>query len=117
MKFPELHWVRFKTLGSVNLTLHDRTYRFQAAPEEIKLTEDGLIGRDILKDSVIHNRERYVDIIGHRYNFGLRNTKPIILKLRTETTAAVTVELDNGLKCGSTRNLPRWVHSQFLVLK
>jgi hypothetical protein len=42
-----------KTLGSVNLTLHDRTYRFQVAPEEMQLTQDGLLGRDILKDSVI----------------------------------------------------------------
>jgi hypothetical protein len=25
------------TLGSVNLTLHDRTYRFQVAPEEVQL--------------------------------------------------------------------------------
>jgi hypothetical protein len=61
------------------------------------LTEDGLICRDILKDSVLHNRERYVDISGHRYNFGLRNIKPIILKPRTETIAAVAVDLDNGL--------------------
>jgi hypothetical protein len=37
-----------------------------------------------------------VDISGHRYNFGLRNGKPIALKPRTETTAAVTVDLDNG---------------------
>jgi hypothetical protein len=44
------------TLGSVNLTLLERTYRIQVAPEEVQLTEDGLIGRDILKDSVIHNR-------------------------------------------------------------
>jgi hypothetical protein len=56
-----------KTLGSVNLTLHDRTYRFQVASEEIQLTEDVLISRDILKDSVIENREGYVDINGHRY--------------------------------------------------
>jgi hypothetical protein len=55
------------TLGTVNLTLHDRTYRFQVAHEEIQLTEDVLIGRDILKDSVIHNREGYVDINGHRF--------------------------------------------------
>jgi hypothetical protein len=56
-----------KTLGSVNLTLHDCTYRIQVAPEEIQLTEDGLIGRDILKNSVIHYREGYVDISGYRY--------------------------------------------------
>ncbi|PNF23780.1 hypothetical protein B7P43_G16801 [Cryptotermes secundus] len=85
------------TLGSVNLTLHDRTYKFQVAPEEIQLTEDGLIGRDILKDSVINNREGYVDINGHRYNFCRRNDEPIILKPRTETIAAVTVDLDTGL--------------------
>jgi hypothetical protein len=83
------------TLGSMNLTLHDRTYRFQVAPEEIQSTENGLIGRDILKNSVIHNREGYVDINEHRYNFGLRNDKPIVLKPRTETIAAVTVDLDN----------------------
>jgi hypothetical protein len=46
-----------KTLGTVNLTLHDRMYRFQLAPEEIQLTEDGLIGREILKDLVVHNRK------------------------------------------------------------
>ena len=85
------------TLGSVNLTLHDRTYKFQVAPEEIQLTEDGLIGRDILKDSIIYNREGYVDINGHRYNFCRRNDEPIILKPRTETIAAVTVDLDTGL--------------------
>jgi hypothetical protein len=39
-----------KTLGSVNLTSHNRTYRFQVAPEEMQLKEDGLIGRDIQKD-------------------------------------------------------------------
>jgi hypothetical protein len=86
-----------KTLGSVNLTLHNRTYRFQVAPEEIQLTEDGLIGRYILRDSIIHNREGYMDINRHRYNVGLRNVKPIILKPRTETIAAVKVNLDNGL--------------------
>jgi hypothetical protein len=81
-----------KTFGIVKLTFHDRTYRFQVAPEEMQLTEDGLIGLDILKDSAIHNREGYVDINGHRYNSGLRNVKP-----RTQTMAGVTVDLDNGL--------------------
>jgi hypothetical protein len=37
-----------------------------------------------------------VDINGRRYIFGLRNDEPIILKLRTETIAAVTVGLNNG---------------------
>jgi hypothetical protein len=86
-----------RTLGSLNLTLHERTYRFQVAPEGIQLTEDGLIGRDILKDSVIRNREGYVNISEYRYNLALRNDKPIILKPRTEKIVGVTVDLDNGL--------------------
>jgi hypothetical protein len=100
-----------KTLGSVNLTLHNRTYSFLVAPEEIQLTQNGLIGRDILMDSVIHNREIYVDINGHRYNFGLRNVKPIIMKRRTEAIAAVTVDLDNGLGIEDKQE----ILSQFLV--
>jgi hypothetical protein len=93
-------------LGSENLTLNERTYKFQVEPEEIQLTEDGLIGRDILKDSIIHNREGYVDINGHRFNFGLRNDEPVILKLRTETIAAVTVDLDYGLEL--------WINKKFI---
>jgi hypothetical protein len=65
------------TLGRPKLNLRDRTYKFQVVPEKIQLTEDGLIGRDILKDSVIHNREGYVDINGHRYNFVPRNEEHI----------------------------------------
>jgi hypothetical protein len=89
--------IMIKTLGSVTLTLHDRMYRFQIAPEEIQLTEDGLIGRDILNDSAIHNREGYVDISWYCYNFALRNGKPVILKPRTEANAGVTVDLNDGL--------------------
>jgi hypothetical protein len=86
-----------QTLESVNLTLQNRPYTVQVPPEKIHLTADGLIGRDILRDTVINNKERYVHIIGHRYNFGLKNDESIILKPRTETIAAVTVDLDSGL--------------------
>jgi hypothetical protein len=85
-----------KTLGSVHLTLRYRTYVFQAAPEEIQLKEDGLIGRDILKDSIIHNREGYVDISEKRYYFGVKNVKPMILKPRAETIAEVCIDLYDG---------------------
>jgi hypothetical protein len=53
-----------KTLGSVNLTLYGLTYRYQVAPEETELTEDGLVGRDI------HCREGYVDTSEYRYKLG-----------------------------------------------
>lgn len=58
-----------KTLGSVELAFHDRPYRFQVAPEEIQLSEHGLIGRGILKNSVIHNTEGYINICRHKYPF------------------------------------------------
>jgi hypothetical protein len=57
-----------KALGSVELTLHDGACRFQVAPEEIQLNEGGLTSRDILKDSVIHNRESYIDVFGHKHS-------------------------------------------------
>jgi hypothetical protein len=85
-----------KTLGSVELTLHDSAYRFQVAPEEIQLNEYGLIGRDILKYSVIYNKEGYVDICGHKYPFGLKDVKSVVVKPRTETIAEAWVDLDDG---------------------
>jgi hypothetical protein len=80
----------------VELTLHNRAYRVQVAPEEIQLNEDGLIGRDILKDSIIHSREGYVDICGHKYPFGVKQVKSIILKPRTETIVETWVDLNDG---------------------
>jgi hypothetical protein len=85
-----------KTLGSVELTLHGSAYRFQVAPEEIQLNEDGLIGRDTLKDSVIYNREGYVDICGHKYPFGVKEVKSVVVKPGTETIAEAWVDLDDG---------------------
>jgi hypothetical protein len=41
-----------KTLGSVNYTLHGRMNRFQIAPEETVLTEDGSTGRDIPREDM-----------------------------------------------------------------
>ena len=84
-----------KTLGSVKLTFDERSYRFQVAPEEIQLNENGVIGQDILKDSIIHNRESYLGICGHNYPFGVKHVKSIILKPRIETVAEAWVDLDD----------------------
>jgi hypothetical protein len=78
-KIPGITAGSIKILGSVELTLHDSGCRFQVAPEEIQLNEDGLIGRDISKDSVIRNRESYVNICGHKYPFGVKEVKSVVV--------------------------------------
>jgi len=74
-----------KPSGNTETTFHEGVYNFQVAPEKIQLKEDGLIGRDIWKDSVIHNKEGYVDICGYKCPFCAQQMKTIALKLRKVT--------------------------------
>ena len=74
-----------KPSGNTETTLHEGVYNVQVAPEEIQFNEDGQIGRDILKDSIIHNNQDYVDNCGRNYPFCVQKVKTITFKLRTET--------------------------------
>jgi hypothetical protein len=81
-----------EALGNADFTFHDPSYRLQVAPEEIQLNEHGLI----LKDSIIHNREGYIDICGHKYPICVKPVKSLTLKPQAKTIAKDWVELDDG---------------------
>jgi hypothetical protein len=96
-----------KLLGSTELTLREDFYKFQVAPEEIHLNEDGLIGRDIFKGSIIHNKEGYIYNYGYKFPFCVQQVENITLKLRRETIVVCVHLLTHCLLTPRSTTLPQ----------
>lgn len=84
--------------GILKLPLGDRKEDFHVVGGDFKLDQDGIIGRNVLRDAIINFEEGYAIIKGVRYPLGASKAQIVRLKPRTETIVAV--EVDKPLKEG-----------------
>lgn len=88
-----------RTKGTTMLRVAKKWYKFHVVGFDFKLKQDGILGKNTLRDSVVNCREQTLHLNDEVYHFGAEATQVIKLRPRTETLVLVEVDkcLGNGI--------------------